>query len=238
MKVEHEFYVSLRDVNHLNELTNTGLLAYFEDTAGLHSAIAGNQMNGEHTWVLLNWKVQIIRRPKFNENIKVQTWSQKIDRFYAYRDFRALDEEGNIVCVASSKWVYIDLSKGKIIKVPEDVASSYEVENDYAFNEKEIDFKKLTEPSNYSSVQEFKVMRNMIDSNHHLNNIYYLDIAKEALPKEIYINGELNYFEVMYKKEIKCGEVVKAFYSFENGNHIVVVKNYNEDEIHAIIKLK
>ena len=77
----------------------------------------------------------------------------------------------------------------------------------------------------------------MIDTNNHLHNIYYLDIAKEALPEEIYMNNKFNNFEIMYKKEIKCGETVKAFYSYEDAKHIITVKSNSETELHAMIIL-
>ena len=78
----------------------------------------------------------------------------------------------------------------------------------------------------------------MIDINKHLHNIYYLDIAKEALPEEIAFGNELNNFEIMYKKEIKLGEIVKALYSFEDGYHYVTIKSEDESIIHSIMRLK
>lgn len=237
MKVEHEFFIGFRDVNYSNELTNTAMLAYLENMGGIHSNMIGNGINSKYTWVLLAWKVRILKRPKFGDTIKIVTWSREMEKFYAYRDYKAYDAKGELICIATSKWVYIDIEKGKIVKVSQEVQELYQSEKIYAFEEQESEFNKLTEPENKISNVEFKVTRNMIDTNNHLHNIYYLDIAQEVLPENVYLNEPINNLEIMYKKEIKCGDIVKAFYSYENNKHIITIKNIDETELHAIIIL-
>lgn len=241
MFVEHKFYIGLSDINPLKELSNTCLLRYLEDTAGIHSEIAGygiTDMNKTRkTWILLSWKVKILKRPLINDTLTVKTWSRLIDKFYAFRDFEVRDQYNEIIAKVTSKWVFVDIDKGKLIKVSDEVAKSYETETQTTvFPEK--DLSKLQEPKEYKSSTLFKITRNMIDINKHLHNIYYLDIAKEALPEEVAFGNELNNFEIMYKKEIKLGETVKALYSFDNEYHYVVIKNKDESAIHAIIRLK
>ena len=78
----------------------------------------------------------------------------------------------------------------------------------------------------------------MIDINNHLHNIYYLDIAKEILPEEVGLYYEANEFEVMYKHEVKSDAIVKACYSEQEDCKYVTIKNEDETNVHAIIKLK
>ena len=220
-------------------LTNTSILSFLENNAGKHSSKIGKNLISENcTWMLLSWKVEIIKRPKFNDIIRVKTWSRKIEKFYAYRDFEVFNSQGELVAVASSKWVYIDIEKRKIIKVPQEVADSYDSENVFAFGEEESEFSKLKEPETYEKEIEFFITRNMIDTNKHLHNIYYLDIVKEVLPQELYEGHEFDYFEIMYKKEIKYGEIPKVFYVKQDNEHIVTIKSNDESEIHAIIMMK
>lgn len=236
MKVEHEFFVGFRDVDYLNQLTNTAMLAYLENMGGKHSDLVGNGINSEYTWVLLAWKVRIFKRSKFGETIKIVTWSREMEKFYAYRDYKIYNAQGEIIAIATSKWVYIDISKGKIVRVSEDVKEAYQSEKIYAFPEEESTFEKLVEPEKNLSNIEFKITRNMIDTNQHLHNIYYLDIAEEALPEEVYFNKQFNDFEIMYKKEVKYGETLNVFYTYENKKHIVTIKNEKE-ELKAIITM-
>ena len=189
------------------------------------------------TWILLSWKVKVNKRPLINDTVSVKTWSRLIDKFYAYRDFEVRNQYNEVIAIITSKWVFVDIDKGKLIKVSEEVAESYKTETENAVF-KEKDLERLSEPKEYSSSILFKITRNMIDINKHLHNIYYLDIAKEALPEEIAFGNELNNFEIMYKKEIKLGEIVKAFYSFEDGYHYVTIKSEDESIIHSIMRLK
>lgn len=239
MKVTQDFYVGLSDTNLKQELTNTSLLRFLEDIAGMHSEKVGYGATSiettKRTWILLAWKVKVFKRAKMNETVKVVTWSRMIEKFYAFRDFKVFDKDDNLLAIATSKWIYMDTENLKIVKVQEDVASCYESEPESVFEE--ISDIKLKEPdSDYINEIEFKITRNLIDINNHVHNIHYMDIAKEALPEDVYLNDELNSFEIMYKKEIKAGSLVKAYYTYENEEHIVTIKS--NDVLHAIIKLK
>lgn len=240
MFVENNFYVGLRDINNLQELKNTGLLSYLEDVACMHSEIAGYGVTDmeevKRTWVLLSWKIKVIKRPKFNDVLNVKTWSRCIDKFYAFRDFKVYNQDNELVCTATSKWIFINTESEKIVKVSDEVASKYEPEEESVFEE--TDLPKLNEPKEFINKIDYKITRNMIDINKHLHNIYYMDIAKEALPEDIFFSNELNEFEIMYKREVKLGETVKAIYSKEEDYHYVTIKDENETLIHAIIRLK
>ncbi len=50
------------------------------------------------------------------------------------------------------------------------------------------------------------MIRKDIDINKHMHNLYYLDLAYEALPDEIYNKRPFDYVRITYKKEIKLGE--------------------------------
>ena len=241
MFVEHKFYIGLSDINTEKELTNTCLLRYLEDVAGLHSEMAGYGITDMNTtrksWILLSWKVEVKQRPLINDSLTVKTWSRCIDRFYAFRDFEVRNQYDEIVCIATSKWVFMDIDSGRLVKVSDEIAQKYKPElNSRVFEEH--DLSKLKEPDGEIFKTKFELTRNLIDVNKHLHNIYYLDIAKEALPEEIGISNELNYFEIMYKKEIKLGENVNAIYTKSDDFHYVIIKSEDESITHAIIRLK
>ena len=69
MIVEQKYRIKLSEINRKTEATNKTILAILEDVGSKHSDIAGYgimQMPETHlTWVLLDWKVEILRRPKY-----------------------------------------------------------------------------------------------------------------------------------------------------------------------------
>lgn len=240
MFVEHKVFIGLRDVATNNKVTNTALLSYLEDAGGVHSNLVGYGLKDipvvKRSWVLLNWKIEIFKRPTYSDNIIIKTWCSGFDRLYAYRDFHILDENRNIIGIATSKWVLIDVEKGKITRLDENVINAYTVEGEKVFADEEIE--KLNEPAKYLESAIFEVNRSLIDVNNHLHNIYFMDIANEVLPMDIYKNTEFNNIKMMYKHEIKLGDTVKAFYAVEDNTHVITIKSNDEQKIHAIIKLK
>ena len=240
MIVEQEYQIKLSEIGKENKITNKAILGDLEDVGGIHSNIAGygilDIQQTKLSWVLLDWKLKIIRRPKYSEKIKIKTWSKNAIKFYTYRDFEIYDENGQVIAIATSKWVLLDIDKEKIVKISDEVLNKYEPELEKSVFDV-TDIEKLQEPENYISEVEYTVKKSDIDVNHHMHNLNYLELANEALPEDVYNEQELNNVRINYKKEIKLGETVKCKYGFENNAHIVVIKSMDEKIIHAIIKL-
>lgn len=240
MIVEQEYRVKLSEIGQDNKITNKAILSDFEDVGGIHSNIAGYGIldipQTHLTWLLLDWRLQVIRRPNYGEKIKVKTWSRHALKCYAFRDFEVCDEKENIIAIASSKWVLVDTEKEKIIRVSDEVLQSYKPEiGKKVFEDEQFD--KIQEPETAEKEVIYTVRRADIDVNNHMHNLNYLDLANEALPEEVYKNGDLNSVRISYKKEIKLGDTVKCKYSFENEKHIITIKSEDEKIIHAIIEL-
>lgn len=100
------YKIGLEDIGRNNEATNKALLAIMQDIACLHSASVGYGIleieTKKRAWMLLDWKMEVIKRPKYNDDINVETWSRKVERLYAYRDFQIKDKEGNIIVIGTS----------------------------------------------------------------------------------------------------------------------------------------
>lgn len=240
MILENEYTVKLSEIGKGNKATNKAILSYLEDIGGLHSNQAGTGIydipTTHLTWVLLEWKLKIIKRPKYLEKVKIKTWSKDAIKFYTYRDFEIYDEQGNIIAIASSKWVLLDIEKGKIIKILPEIIGKYEPELTKSVFENDA-FEKIKEPNEYQYEKEYTVRRADIDVNNHMHNLNYIELANEALPEEVYRGALFNDVRITYKKEIKLGETVKCKYAFENDKHIVAVKSKDETILHAMIEM-
>ena len=70
-----------------------------------------------------------------------------------------------------------------------------------------------------------------------MHNLCYLDLAYEALPKEVYENTSFDNVEIMYKSSALLGDKLKCFYSFNDNCHSITIKSSDETTLHAIIKL-
>lgn len=240
MIYKEKFKIGLKDIGKENYITDIAILEYLEDIAAYHSDAVGygvNTTKDTHlNWILLDWKVQVIKRPKYGQILDIHTWSRYIIKCYAYRDFEVYNEEGELCIIASSKWLLIDNEKGKIAKVEQEMADKYQSEPDKSvFNEVEIE--KLKSPKKFKNSIIYQTKRKDIDIIGHMHNLYYLNLAYEALPEEVYEQRPFDKIQIMYKKEIKLGDEVICKYSDEENEHIVVIESNKQNVLHAIIKL-
>ena len=102
-----------------------------------------------YTWLLLDWQVKVIKRPIYGQTLDIHTWSRKIIKCYAYRDFEVYDNEGNLCVIATSKWLLINSKERKIAKVEPELADKYKSEiGKCVFENPEIE--KLKTPEKFN----------------------------------------------------------------------------------------
>lgn len=241
MIFEKSYNVKISETKKNCEMTNKAILGVLEDVACNHSDTVGYGVydipKTGLTWLLLEWKLKVIKRPKYGEKIIAKTWCTGSLKCYALRDFEACDEQGNIIAIAASKWVLISTEKEKIVRVEDDILEKYQPEiGKYVFEND--NFSKIFEPGDYLFETKYTVKRADIDVNNHMHNLNYLDLANEALPEDIYIGKDLDDIRISYKKEIKLGETVKCKYAFKEGKHIIVIKSEDDTVLHAIIEMQ
>ena len=241
MIYEEKYKVQIRDTRKSTEITNKGFLGLMEDVASSHSNQVGfgiyDLPKTNLIWLLLEWKLQVFSRPQFEDIVTVKTWSRKIEKYYAYRDFEVYDEKDKLLAIATSKWILIDAKSKKVIKIQDEVANGYKTESNHdVFEDEKLD--KLKEPKNFTSTLEYKLARRDIDLYKHMHNLYYLDLAYEALPEKVYENeDEFSNVRITYKREIKCGDEIKCMYSRQNDKHVVVIRSKDGKILHSIIEM-
>lgn len=236
----HNLTVNFSDVGEKNELTNKGMLRLLQEIAGIHSGLLGYGVNDIPktclAWIILNWKLKMFSRPKTNTMLNIKTWTRSENPLFSYRDFEVVDENNNLVALASSKWILFDTNRKTISKITKDIKEKYVCIEKFAFEEKINE--KLLEPSDSKFIMNYTVQRRDIDTNHHVNNLNYLDFANEVLPENIYFNIEFSNVEIMYKREAKLGDIISLFYSHSGENeYTITIKDEKQKNIHTIIKL-
>lgn len=233
------FNVTLPDVGENNQLSNKGILRMMQEAACIHSDYAKLSIN--HTkdnglaWIILNWKLKVFSRPIWNTSLKVSTWCRKISHVFFYRDFEIYDSDGNLVAIATSKWILFDSFNNKIAKITDDIKKNYMCFYKCVFNEPLNE--KLLAPKSINSFSEYVVEKRDIDTNHHVNNLNYLDFAYNVIPDNIFSSTSFQNVEIMYKHEAKLGDSLTLEYSAENNFHYVVISNKKSGKLNCIVKL-
>ncbi len=199
------FKMGLTDIEKDNKIKNIAILKMLENIGSYHSDIAGYGTNDipikKLSWILLDWKLKVIKRPTYGETLGIHTWARVANKFFTYRDFEIYDGNKNLCAIATSKWTLINIEEGKMSKITEDVINSYKPEEKEVFEKEKLE--KLQEPKEFINNITYTVKRKDIDINKHMHNLYYLDLAYEALPEDVYNTNIFDNVRIMYKKEIK-----------------------------------
>lgn len=243
MIYQNTYTIGLEDVGLDTFATNKAVMAIMEDIGALHSASVGFGLadveEKKQVWVVLDWKVQIIKRPKYQQKITAVTWSRKHNAVCAYRDFELFDEQGEKVAVGTSRWVLMDIENRKPLRLKEEIIGLYQGEAEKsAFPDemKNLSYSKDFFDSQPEYSQKYKVLRRDIDTNLHMHNLSYLEAAYEILPQEIYNRGERNDIRISYKKEILYGEDIIGSYKKWQEKDVVYFKD-SEGNIRAVVEL-
>lgn len=187
------------------------------------------------SWILLDWKVKVLDRPMYAEELRVKTWGRYFQKAYTYRDYEIYNSKGELCVIATSKWALIDIEKRNVLKLTDEIKNKYKPEEKSVFNEKVLD--KIKIPTEFQREITYTVGRKDIDINNHMHNTYYLSLAYEVLPEDVYENRPYDNFRITYKKEIQLGDTITCKYTYENNEHIIVIMTPEKEVINAIIKL-
>ena len=235
--------IPLKDVEQGNVISDRGILEIFENVAthhsdSLHDGVSEIKEKGQ-AWVIMDWKVKILSRPKYGGEFKINTWSREnniqVRKIATYRDFEMYDEQGNLCVIATSKWVVINIQTGRLTNIDMELQQRYEPEEKSVFGLWDIE--KSIQGKDVLNEVEYTVARNDVDFNKHMHNIYYMNLAYNALPEDVYNSRPFNTFKITYKREIKLGDTVKCKYTKDGLNHVVTVYNQDETKVHSIITL-
>lgn len=237
MVFKENFYVGYSDINKDCELSNVSILRFFENVACMHASLAKDGFyDTESKWFLTAYHVELKSRPKYEKRVNVHTWSRDFKGIQACREFEILDEEGNLLGSAISNWARINMKTQRLERITEALAEAYGNEPEKT-NFDSLWIEKIKEPESFDFEKDYFIGRNYIDTNNHMNNVYYMELANFVLPDEVYALPECKSFEINYKKAIPFGVNVKCLFTDTPEAYYVTIKNEAKTETHAIIKM-
>ena len=239
MIVEHKFYIGFKDCRKDLKIKNSSLLTFCENVAGIHGNMVGDGIKETlthtfATWVLVSWKLKVLKRPEHGEFVTVRTWVHDFKRVYSYREFEIVSEQGEILARCISKWVHINIQNTMPIRVTEELGLKYEPETTTGFEEGADVI--IKEPENAIKEYAHTVREDWIDMNFHMNNTWYVTLTHLAFAENGMEFPEADTLEVLYKKEIKVGEKVKCFIYEGEEEYIVSIKSEDENVLHALLR--
>ena len=235
-KNSYEFTGRVRysEIDHRGTMTLPSLINYFQDCSTFHSEAVGLGMDrlkqDRKAWVLTYWQVIINRYPKMGETITTGTFATEFKGLYGKRNFYMKDENGEMTACANSLWAFMDLERGRPVR-PE--AAHIEPYGVHAPLEMPYEGRKIIMPEACESLEAFPVRRYHIDTNEHVNNCQYVQMACEFLPGETAVHQ----LRVDYKKSAVLGDVIWPKLAVETDRTVVELCD-EAGKPYAVIEIK
>lgn len=217
---EFDSRVRYSETDSEGKLTLAALINYFQDCSTFHSEDVG--LGIEYlkerglAWVLSSWQIVTERYPSMGEQVTIGTCPYDMKKFLGYRNFWMKDGQGNYVAKANTLWSLLDMKTGKPSTAAEDMATRYglgeKLEMEYAP-------RKIAVPQGGVTQEPIIVKKHHIDTNHHVNNQQFVDMAMDFLPE----NFPVYQLRAEYKKQAFLEDILVPYVVFEGANAVVTL---------------
>ena len=156
-------------------------------------------------WIITEYDIEVVRLPRFAEEITIETEALSYNRLFCYRRFTIYDETGQELIHMMATFVLMDRDSRRVHVVEPEIVAPYQSDFD----------KKLIRGPKYESLNEsiskdYHVRFYDLDMNGHVNNSKYLDWIFEVMGADFltqYIPKKIN---LKYVKEVRPGGVITS----------------------------
>jgi len=205
-----QYLVRYYEADFRGTLSPVTMLDYFQDAASGHSLRLGHSVmdlqKKNMTWVLSRYHVRMLRCPGVGETLQVRTWRSAVEGIFALREFELTDEMDNILALATSSWVIVNMDTKRPVKI-ESVFAELPVHDTRALTD---DFRTLEKSGEWAEEKSFRVRMGDLDMNRHVNHTVYVEWALESMPGDVLQNCRLSEIEISYRGEAFHGDTVLA----------------------------
>lgn len=213
-----ESRIRYSETDSAGKLTMAALINYFQDCSTFHSEDVGLGIrylqDRKLVWVLSSWQIVVERYPLMGEKVTVGTQPYDMKGFLGYRNFWMTDADGKYIAKANTLWSLLNTETAKPSAVPEEMLQGYglgdKLEMDYAP-------RKIAIPQGGSAREPITVNRHHLDTNHHVNNQQFVQMAMDFLPED-YVVWQLR---AEYKKQAFLNDVMLSYVAAESGKVVV-----------------
>lgn len=206
--LEEKIHIRYSDTDCNGSLKPFSLLNFFQDLAAESAERLGFGYSAIYPqklmWILLKYRIEFSEYPVHINELTIKTEPRGYNRMFAYRNFEVYADD-KLCGRASSVWALVNSETLAISHVGEVLKDNPNMIK-FISNETDLKFSKIPALTQADYEETFKVRYNDIDVNMHANNGNYIVWALEPLPYAWKHEKKLKNIDIVFKKEIKCGE--------------------------------
>ena len=231
---EFDGRVRYSEIDHRGTMTLPALINYFQDCSTFHSEAVGLGMerlkHDRKAWVLSYWQVIVERYPQMCEKITTGTFATEFKGLYGNRNFYMKDGSGELIARANSIWAFMDLEKGRPMRPTAEHIDPYGTCEPL---DMPYEGRKIALPEQSKAGEPFPVRKYHIDTNEHVNNCQYVQMALEMVPGDI----QVRQLRVDYKKSAVLGDMIYPRMTAEQERTVVELCDA-DGKPYAIVEMK
>lgn len=165
-------------------------------------------------WVIARMQLEVKRYPHWRETITVSTWPRGVDGYFALRDYEILDNNGNLIVAATSRWIVIDT----ITRRPLPMKILQKVLNmcDPRMAIDPVSDAKMP-AGDFVLLKQYLVQYSDLDRHHHVNNTRYVEWVINSFSGNWLEEHEMAAFRIDYLGESHQGDEI-AIYAEQPGS--------------------
>ena len=161
-------------------------------------------------WIITEYDIDVIRLPRFAEEMTIETEALSYNRLFCYRRFTIYDESGQAIIQMLASFALMDRDSRKVHSVDPEMVAPYQSE----FSKKIIRGPKYTDLDNPTS-KDYHVRFYDLDMNGHVNNSKYLDWIFEVMGADFLMNHIPQKINLKYVKEVRPGGMISSSYELD-----------------------
>ena len=160
LKFSIPYQIPFYETNITHQVKLPHLLAFSLQVSGMQSESLGDtdkEVFDKYglVWIVTDYAIEIDRLPRYNEKVTITTEAVSYNKIFCYRNFYITDETGQQIMLFKTTFALMD----------------YET-------------RKINTASHYDECGGFYVTKYQLDTNYHVNNAWYIQIAQEYLPDD------------------------------------------------------
>ncbi|MDO5040122.1 acyl-[acyl-carrier-protein] thioesterase [Clostridium sp.] len=225
---EKQYKINAFDVDTEHKCKFSTLADYLWDVVIAQSDYLGETKEGfvhnKCVWVLLKYDMTIYEYPKFRDTITVDTTVLGSKKFYGYRKNTIKNSEGKIIGEVVSTAILIDFEKRRPTKISQDQCEIYGISGELEEVPPLDDIKNV---ENEEYIKDYPIRFSDIDANGHVNNVKYMEMAMDTLPRTILNDYRLFNIKVLFKKETTDGDTLHITSEIVNNENDEITTVHN-----------
>lgn len=194
------------DYKDFDTIKPSSILDMVQDISTKNSESRGFGMNKLRdmgiAWLLKGIKIEFFAPVKTHSPVTIST---AVKPFKGASSLRGciISQDGKPVARTAAEWFVFDTLKGRPCKIPDEIASAYEVHD---FNDEFFNYQKPKLMEFEICAYTIRISNKEIDTNMHLNNQKSAELLMDALP----FDYRFRKAEILYKKPAFLGDELEV----------------------------